>query len=92
MSENVGQIGLAEPFDIDDGSLKGITPEKAFSLGVEWHLFRQRLDSQKAFTIFCLPENATRLVKMVERHTRFVEERPNVAQGWTQIYVGDCFA
>jgi hypothetical protein len=92
MTENVGQFALVEPFDIDDGSLKGITPEKAFSLGVEWQLFKQRLDSHKAFTTFCLPENAIRIVKMVERHKRLVEDRPNAEQGWTQIYVGDCFA
>jgi len=80
---------LAEPFDIDDGSLKGITPEYAFALGVEWQIFRQRLDREEPFTIYCLPENASRFVKMAERHNRFVEDRPNAAQGWTQIYVGD---
>lgn len=82
---------LIEPFDIDDGSLREVTAEYAFTLGVEWQIFRQRLDSGKPFTTFCLPENANRLVKMAERHNRFVEDRPNVAPGWTQIFVGDYF-
>lgn len=83
------KFNLVEPFDIDDGSLVGLTPEYAFALGVEWQLFRQMLDSEKPFTTYCLPQNATRFVKMAERHKRFVEDRPNVAPGWTQIYVGD---
>jgi hypothetical protein len=87
--EDKQEFGLVEPFDIDDGSLKGITLEYAFALGVEWQLFRQRLNSEKPFATFCMPENATRFVKMAERHKRFVEDRPNAAPGWTQIWVGD---
>jgi hypothetical protein len=86
---NNGTSKLIEPFDIDDGSLKGITPEYAFALGVEWQIIRQRLLSGTPFTTFCLPENAARIVKMAERHKRFVEDRPKVAPGWTQVYVGD---
>jgi hypothetical protein len=88
MSE--GKSGLNEPFDIDDGSLEGLSLEQAFILGVEWQLFRQRLSSGKPFTTFCLPSNCQRLVKMAERKRRFVEDRPNVAPGWSEIYVGDC--
>jgi len=87
--ENKSEFGLVEPFDIDDGSLNTMTPEYAFALGVEWQLFRQRLDSGKSFATFCMVENATRFVKMAERHKRFVEDRPNAAPGWTQIWVGD---
>ena len=90
MIENKGKFDLVEPFDTDDGSLKGLLPEYTFALGVEWEIIRRRLlDSEKPFTTFCLPENATRLVKMAERHKRFVEDRPNIAPGWSQIYVGD---
>jgi hypothetical protein len=87
MSEN--NVNLIEPFDIDDGTLKGIAPEYAFALGAEWEIFRQRINSGNPFTTFCLPENATRFVKMAERHRRFVEDRPNVTPGWSQIFVGD---
>ena len=88
--ENSGKFSLVEPFDVDDGSVEDLSGEYTFALGVEWQLFRQKLlNSERPFTTFCLPENAARLVKMAERHKRFVEDRPNVAQGWTQIYVGD---
>ncbi len=82
---------LIEPFDIDDGSLGSVSPGYAFALGAEWQLFRERLVSEKRFTTFCMPENAPRFVKMAGRHKRFVEDRPNVALGWTQIFVGDHF-
>jgi hypothetical protein len=39
-----------------------------------------------------LPQNAIRLVKMAEHHRRFVEDRPNVFAGWTEIFVGDTIA
>ena len=87
--EDKKEFGLIEPFDIEDGSLRQVTTGYAFALGAEWQLFRERLDSGKKFTTFCLPENATRFIKMAERHKRIVEDRPNVALGWTQIFVGD---
>lgn len=81
---------IVEHFDFEDGSLDGLDPRQAFLLGVEWQLFRERLCSvEESFTVYCLPENANRLVKMAERHNRFVEDRPNAKPGWTQIYVGD---
>jgi hypothetical protein len=83
---------LVEPFDMDDVSLNGISPQFAFILGVEWQVFRQRLKSGQPFTTLCLPQNANRLVKMAEHHRRFVEDRPNVFAGWTEIFVGDYIA
>ena len=81
---------IVEHFDFEDGSLDGLDPRQAFLLGVEWQLFREKLSSiEESFTVYCLPENANRLVKMAERHHRFVEDRPNAKPGWTQIYVGD---
>jgi len=80
---------LIEPFDIDDGSLQGITPEYAFALGVEWTFFRQRLKSGKPFKFLCLPQNAKRLVAIAERNRRFVEDRQTACVEWTQIWVGD---
>ena len=84
------QFNLVEPFDTNDGSLDGISAKLAFAMGVEWQLFRQRLKSEKPFKTYCLPQNAARLVKMAERHNRFVEDRPHVCAGWTEIFVGDC--
>jgi hypothetical protein len=34
---------MIEPFDIDDGSLKNMTPEYAFVLGLKWQIFKQKL-------------------------------------------------
>lgn len=83
------EFGLVEPFDIDDGSLKGVSAEYAFALGVEWEMFRQKLLGDKPFTMLCLPQNAARFVKVAERHKRFVEDRPNVTPGWSEVFVGD---
>jgi hypothetical protein len=83
------EFELVEPLDTAKGSMKGISAEYAFAMGVEWHIFRQRLLEGKPFTTLCLPENAARLVKMAERHSRFVEDRQIGCVGWTQIWVGD---
>ena len=56
------ESGFIEPFDIGDGSLNKVSAGYAFALGAEWQLFRQRLDSGKKFTTFCMPENTARFV------------------------------
>lgn len=85
----INKFELVEPFDIDDGSLKGLTPEYAFALGVEWVFFRQQLETGKPFKTLCLPQNTKRLVAMAERHRRFVEDRQTASVDWTEIWVGD---
>jgi hypothetical protein len=80
---------LVEPFEIDDGSLRGLRPEYAFALGVEWAMFRQQLSSGAPFTSLCLPENRQRFVAMAERNRRFVEDRQTACPGWFAIWVGD---
>jgi hypothetical protein len=87
---NSPEFGLIEPFETDNGSLKTVTPEYAFALGVEWAIFRQRLlVSDKPFRVLCLPENRERFVRMAERHKRFTEERRTACAGWFEIWVGD---
>jgi hypothetical protein len=54
---------LVEPFDIDDGSINGLKPEYAFAMGVEWQLFRQKLETGRPFKTLCLPQNTRRLFK-----------------------------
>jgi len=80
---------LMAPFDVDDGSLRGLAPEYIFALGVEWAMFRQQLASKKTFTALCLPENRKRLVAMAERNRRFVEDRQTACRGWIEVWVGD---
>ncbi len=72
--------------------MNGVSPKMAFALGVEWERFRQRLKSDQPFKSYCLPANAARLVRLAERHNRFVEDRPNACAGWTEIFVGDYIA
>lgn len=91
MDEYVSKLML-EPFDVEDGSLKNVTPEYAFALGVEWHLFRQQLLESRPFRVLCLPENRSRFVKLAERHRRFVEDRPTGSADWVEIWVGDVIA
>jgi hypothetical protein len=88
MSDKI-EFGLVEPFEIDDGSLRHVSPEYAFALGVEWAMFREQLSTGKRFIALCLPENRTRFVRMAERHRRFVEDRPTACVDWIQIWIGD---
>ncbi|HEX3800247.1 MAG TPA: hypothetical protein VH413_16245 [Verrucomicrobiae bacterium] len=82
-------FNLIDSFDIDDESLKGLTPQMIFALGVEWEQFRMLLKLGRRFRLLVLPANAERLVKMAERHGRFVESRPNICPGYTEVWLGD---
>jgi hypothetical protein len=87
-----GDYELVEPFETDENSLRGVNSEIAFTLGVEWQMFRQRLKTGQPFQILCLSLNTSRLVKMAERQRRFVEDRPTPWPGWSEIWVGDYLA
>jgi hypothetical protein len=89
---NESDFELVEPFDTDESSLNQVNPETAFALGVEWQMFRQRLKSGHPFQTLCLSINTNRLVKLAERHRRFVEDRPTPWVGWSEIWVGDYMA
>jgi hypothetical protein len=79
---------LIDPADVDHGELNGLSPQACFILGAEWEAFASRLATGKPFTAVINAENTTRLVAMAERHSRFVEERPNHAPGWATVWVG----
>ena len=89
MAAESSNYNLIEPFDIDDGSLNGVSGKEAFALGVEWLMFRRRLQSGEPFKVLCLANNAARLVKMAERYNRFVEDRRTGCDGWREVWVGD---
>lgn len=78
--------GLTDPFDIDDGSLDGLTPEQAFVFGVEWGMLFQSLDEEESRLVFVNihTENAERLVRLCRRKGRepMVIDRGG---GWTEI-------
>ena len=82
----MGGFRLVEPFDTD--GLASVTPELAFTLGVEWAMFRRKLRKRQPFRELVISHNADRLVRMAERHGRFVEHHPH-CDGWTEIVVGD---
>jgi len=84
-----GDYELVEPFETNDNSLREVNSEIAFTLGVEWQMFRQRLKTGRPFQTLCLALNTNRLVKMAERQRRFVEDRPTPWAGWSEIWVGD---
>jgi hypothetical protein len=82
------EFTLIEPFDVDDGSLDGLTKEACFALGVEWCMFRQKLRAGQPFSELVMKKNAHRLSKLAERNGRFVEHHPACA-GWVKIVVGN---
>ena len=84
----MSEFFLVEPFDVDDGSLTGATPQECFALGVEWCMFRQRLRSGQPFVELIMKKNAARLVGLAERGGRFVEHHP-VCAGWVKVIVGN---
>ena len=88
MAEPQTEFELVEPFDVDDGSLVGLSPAMCFTLGVEWEQFRQHLKDAQPFSILVIDKNADRLVALAERHGRFIEHHPQ-CEGWTMLIVGN---
>lgn len=76
-----------EPFETDDGSLDGLSAAACFALGVEWEMFRQKLNQLQPFSALVHTRNALRVCRMAERHNRFVESHP-VAPFYTAVIVG----
>ena len=66
-------FGLVEPFDIDDGSLEGLSPVDSFVLGVEWQMVNGQLEAQEGFERPIHSRNATRIKRAcIRRRRRFV--------------------
>jgi hypothetical protein len=84
----MAEFCLVEPFDVDDGSIDGLSPQECFALGAEWAMFQQKLRGGQPFVELILEKNAQRLVGLAERNGRFVEHHPACA-GWAKIIVGD---
>jgi hypothetical protein len=86
------QWTLIEPFETDDGTLEGVDAKDAFVFGVEWARLAEKLRNGRPFVMLCHPENVGRIVRMVERHGRFVEHSPFVTPGWVKVVVGNQIA
>lgn len=67
---------LLDPFHIDNGELGHMTPEEAFTLGVEWATLRLLLDSDPDATlsIELHTKNADRISKLCATRGREVSE------------------
>lgn len=76
-------FGLKEPFDIDDGELDGLTLQRAFTLGVEWEMFYQRL-THDVFEMQIHAANEERLTRLAGRHG-FAVSRKWVNDDWVLL-------
>jgi len=79
---------LIASFEVDDGSLDGLSLQKCFVLGTEWERFHRKLQLQTPFVELVHKENIKRLVRIAEKHHRFVEHSV-IEFGWAKIVVGD---
>jgi hypothetical protein len=79
---------LVESFEVDNGSLDGLSLQKCFVLGTEWERFHRKLQLRTPFAELVHKENVNRLVRMAENHRRFVEHSA-IECGWVKIVVGD---
>ena len=70
--EDSGDYSLVEPFDIDGRETGGLSPRRAFVLGVEWGQFREKLLLGLPFTMMVHEENQIRLSALARRHGREV--------------------
>lgn len=78
--------GLAADFDIDDGSLDGLTDQQIFVLGVEWGMLYQQLDDENSRLVLIQihTENAERLMRLCRRKGREAIATDK-GDGWTEI-------
>ncbi len=83
----MSEYQLVESFNVDDGSLNGLTNDHCFCLRVEWAKFHDRIMAGEQFTELCHTANAQRLSAMAERHGRFVEHH-RCSKDWSRIIVG----
>lgn len=66
----MAKFGLIQSFEIDDGQLDGITPEKAFVLGIEWQTIYAAAKRRKPATLICRSENKNRIQSMLDKLNR----------------------
>jgi len=80
---------LVEPFGIDGGALVGLSPERAFTLGVEWALVTRSLDSGDGGPFVVHKENADLLRSACQRRGLIAHAIPS-GQGWVALVVDRC--
>lgn len=80
-------FNLSNRFFIDDGELKGLTPEFAFMLGVEWEMVRGELIKDRGeFKRPIHSQNLDRLLKLAWSLKRRTEHEV-LGEGWVHLTV-----
>lgn len=90
MSETSKEYGLIQSFEIDDGSLDGVSPVEAFVLGVEWQEFYAIANgSIPAPTVSKLIHslNTDRVVAMLKKHGWSCRLLSTPYGGWNEILI-----
>lgn len=64
------RFGLAQAFDIDDGSLSSLSQEEIFTLGVEWGRAWELAKAPSSFAISVHAANETRISAMLVNQGR----------------------
>ena len=65
-----GQRRVVEPFDIDSDELNGISLQEAFTFGVEWQAFRDKIKSVNDFSAMVHRGNVERIARIAARRGR----------------------
>lgn len=81
--EGMDDFRLVEPFEIDAGELDGLTPEQAFTLGVEWEMVRRALEIYERKKVVHRA-NCMRIVRMARRHGREVPWK-HLDDHWSEL-------
>jgi hypothetical protein len=75
-----------EPSFVDDGELSGLTPQTCFTLGVEWQMVRQGMESGGPFNRPIHQANRERVMRLLIRNGRkYHITKPE--DGWCQLSV-----
>jgi len=80
---------LLDPFNIDNGELGRIAPEKAFTLGVEWATLRLLIDADpySRIDLDIHKENVDRIKSLCNARGREVIDIMPVDDTWTSMSV-----
>lgn len=97
------EYSLIESFHIDNGQLRGLSPQQCFVLGVEWQTFYDKLrvaqlagDEEPceglgvaSFHATVRVENLDRLSRLLRKHNRPFTTQINSCGEWVDIEVGE---
>lgn len=86
----MSNFGLVRSFDIDDGELDGLTPQRCFVLGYELALIDGELSSPDQFQRTIHLENKERAGRACEkagREHKFAFLHDDASENWVQLMV-----